>query len=171
MNEYCMSCHQDVYTSHTHSVHNFSSFNNPPYAFSVKQTRKFAHERDGNVQASRWCAGCHDPVPFLSGAFEDSRFDQPDYDVSKDPLGSASITCTVCHGISHVNTKPRGTLTTPFPRSRALPLYLQRQLLPEMGELSSSSRQSPRSTRPRCSSRCTSRRNSVQPATRFNLPP
>ncbi len=104
MNQYCMECHPDVYDGHIHSVHNFSSFNNPPYAFSVRETRRMAHERDGNVQAARWCAGCHDPVPFLSGAFEDPRFDDPAYDVAKDPLGSASISCTVCHGIAHVNS-------------------------------------------------------------------
>ena len=28
-----------------------------------------ALRRDGDVRAARWCAGCHDPVPFLSGAF------------------------------------------------------------------------------------------------------
>ena len=27
------------------------------------------------VKASRWCAGCHDPVPFFSGAFDDPKFD------------------------------------------------------------------------------------------------
>ena len=58
-----------------HSVHRFSSFNNPPYLFSVKETRRVVTERDGTVQASRFCAGCHDPVPFFSGAFDDPKFD------------------------------------------------------------------------------------------------
>ena len=51
-------------------------------------------QRDGNVHASRWCAGCHDPVPFFSGAFESARFDDPDYDIGKDPMAGAGITCT-----------------------------------------------------------------------------
>lgn len=104
MNEYCMTCHQDIYDNWYHSAHRFSSFSNPAYLFSVRETRRVAMERDGNVQASRWCAGCHDAVPFLSGAFEDPRFDDPDYDLSKDPTASAGITCTVCHGITHINS-------------------------------------------------------------------
>ena len=57
-----------------------------------------ALERDGNVKASRWCAGCHDPVPFFSGAFDD-----PNFDVVNHPTAHAGITCTVCHAITHVN--------------------------------------------------------------------
>ena len=36
---------------------------------------------DGNVQGSRFCAGCHDPVPFFSGAFDDPKFDDPSFDL------------------------------------------------------------------------------------------
>jgi hypothetical protein len=95
MDSYCQKCHADIYDDHFHSAHKFSSFNNPAYLFSVKETRKVAKERDGNVQASRWCAGCHDPVPFLSGAF-----DNPDYDVVNDPTAHAGVTCTVCHAMA-----------------------------------------------------------------------
>jgi tetratricopeptide (TPR) repeat protein len=98
MDTYCMKCHADVYDDHFHSSHKFSSFNNPAYLFSVRETRKVALERDGNVQASRWCAGCHDPVPFLSGAFDDPKFD----DV-KHPTAHAGITCTVCHAMTSLH--------------------------------------------------------------------
>jgi hypothetical protein len=101
--EYCLECHQDVHASWQNSAHRFSSFNNPPYEFSVKKTRQAMMERDGSVQGSRFCAGCHDPVPFFSGAFGDTRFDDPDYDLSQDSMAQAGITCTVCHSISHVN--------------------------------------------------------------------
>jgi tetratricopeptide (TPR) repeat protein len=104
MNEYCLKCHADIYENWYHSVHRFSSFTNPAYLFSVRETRRVSKERDGNVNASRWCAGCHDPVPFLSGAFEDPRFDDPDYDLSQDPMASAGITCTVCHAVTHLNS-------------------------------------------------------------------
>ena len=97
--EYCMKCHQDIYDDHQHSAHRFSSFNNPWYLASVMETRKFAESRDGNVQASRWCAGCHDPVPFFSG-----KFDDPNYDFKNDPTAHAAITCTVCHSITAVNS-------------------------------------------------------------------
>ena len=99
MDEYCMKCHADVYKDHLHSAHRFSSFNNPPYLFSVRQTREVGKERDGHVKASRWCAGCHDPVPFFSGAFDDPKFDD-----EKHPTAHAGITCTACHAITNVNS-------------------------------------------------------------------
>ena len=98
---YCVDCHADVHGRWTYSMHRFSSFNNPAYSFSVQQTRDKAYERSGDVQASRFCAGCHDPVVFFSGAFDD-----PDFDVDQ-PAAHAGITCTSCHAITHVNS-PRG---------------------------------------------------------------
>ncbi|MFP6674469.1 MAG: multiheme c-type cytochrome, partial [Pirellulaceae bacterium] len=97
--EYCLKCHQDAYDGWFHSAHHFSSFNNPAYLYSVRETRAKLYERDGNVQASRWCAGCHDPVPFLTGAF-----DKPDYDDVNDPTAHAGITCTVCHAMTNINS-------------------------------------------------------------------
>jgi tetratricopeptide (TPR) repeat protein len=97
--EYCRKCHADVHAGWSDSVHRFSSFNNPPYLASVTETRQIALTRDGNVQASRWCAGCHDPVPFFSGAFDDPKFD-----TVKHVTSQAGITCTVCHAITHVNS-------------------------------------------------------------------
>jgi hypothetical protein len=105
--EYCRECHADIYDQWSHSVHRLSSFNNPPYLFSVKETRRVVMQRDGTVQASRFCAGCHDPVPFFSGAFDDPKFDDPEFDLGADPSAQAGITCTVCHSITHVNS-PRG---------------------------------------------------------------
>lgn len=88
----------------SHSVHRFSSFNNPPYLFSVKETRRALMDREGNVHASRFCAGCHDPVPFFSGAFDDPKFDDPEFDLSSDSTAQAGVTCTVCHSIAHINS-------------------------------------------------------------------
>lgn len=99
MDDYCLKCHQDAYQGWFHSAHHFSSFNNPPYLASVSKTREVSLKRDGNVNASRWCAGCHDPVPFFSG-----KFDDPNFDLVKHPTGQAGITCTVCHAITHVNS-------------------------------------------------------------------
>ncbi|HUG70304.1 MAG TPA: multiheme c-type cytochrome [Pirellulaceae bacterium] len=97
--QYCQKCHADVHAGWSDSVHRFSSFNNPPYLASVMETREVALKRDGNVQASRWCAGCHDPVPFFSGAFDDPKFDTTNH-----PTSQSGITCTVCHAITHVNS-------------------------------------------------------------------
>lgn len=99
MDDYCLKCHEDSYKGWFHSAHHFSSFNNPPYLFSIKETRAVSLARDGNVKASRWCAGCHDVVPFFSGAFDD-----PNFDVEKHPTALAGITCTACHAITHVNS-------------------------------------------------------------------
>jgi hypothetical protein len=96
---YCKECHEDSHKLWEVSAHRFSSFNNPPYLFSVRETRRVALERDGDVQASRFCAGCHDPVPFFSG-----KFDDPDFDDVNDPTAHAGITCTVCHSITHLNS-------------------------------------------------------------------
>ncbi len=98
MDDYCLKCHKDAYDGWFHSAHHFSSFNNKAYLSSVRETRKVSMERDGSTQAARWCAGCHDPVPFFSGEFDD-----PKYDDVNNPTGQAGITCTTCHSITNVN--------------------------------------------------------------------
>lgn len=102
--QYCLDCHEDNHEQWNDSAHHFSSFNNPVYLASIKATRKVLMERDGNVQGARFCAGCHDPVPFFSGAFDDPKFDDPDYDLASDPSAQAGVTCTSCHAITHVNS-------------------------------------------------------------------
>ena len=97
--QYCKECHADSHQTWAVSAHRFASFNNPVYFFSVQETRQVALERDGSVQAARFCAGCHDPVVFFGG-----KFDDPDFDEVDDPTAQAGITCTVCHAISHLNS-------------------------------------------------------------------
>lgn len=99
MDKYCLECHQDAYEGWFHSSHHFSSFNNPAYLFAVRETRRVSLERDGDTRAARWCAGCHDPVPFFSGAFDD-----PAYDDVNTASSQAGITCTACHAIIHVDS-------------------------------------------------------------------
>nr|VFK16518.1 MAG: Cytochrome c554 and c-prime [Candidatus Kentron sp. LFY] len=102
MDEYCKACHADVHAQWAHSAHRFSSFNNPAYLFSVRETRAFSREITGSDQIARFCAGCHDPVPLFSGAFDD-----PDFDDRKHPTANVGITCTSCHAITRINS-PRG---------------------------------------------------------------
>jgi tetratricopeptide (TPR) repeat protein len=99
MDQYCKKCHEDIFNDHFHSAHKHSSFNNKPYLLSVRETRKVSLERDGNMKGARWCAGCHDVVPFFSG-----KFDDPKYDDVNDPTSQAGITCTACHAITHINS-------------------------------------------------------------------
>lgn len=111
MDQYCIKCHADVHAGWKDSAHHFSSFNNPAYLASVRETRHVSLRRDGNVKASRWCAGCHDPVPFFSGAFDD-----PEFDDVKHPTAQAGITCTSCHAITNINsTRGNGDYTIEEP--------------------------------------------------------
>ncbi|NND98229.1 MAG: hypothetical protein HKN47_12965 [Pirellulaceae bacterium] len=110
--DYCLSCHADIHDSWLHSAHKLSSFNNPAYRASVRETRRVATERAGTLQASRWCAGCHDPVPFFSG-----KFDDPQYDDVGDPTAHAGITCTTCHAIQSIDsTRGNADYTIDEPR-------------------------------------------------------
>ena len=96
--EACAECHPDIARTHEQSMHRFSSFNNPAYKFSVEETRKVVLQRDGTVQAARFCAACHDQVPLFSG-----QFDDPDYDTENNPTGQAGITCMTCHAMTRIN--------------------------------------------------------------------
>ena len=111
MDEYCAECHADAHAQWSHSAHRFASFNNPVYRFSVRNTRDVLAARDGDTSGVRFCAGCHDVVPLLSGALDD-----PDFDDVRDPTANAGITCTVCHAVTSVDS-PRGnadfTITEP----------------------------------------------------------
>jgi tetratricopeptide (TPR) repeat protein len=153
-NDYCLKCHQDIYGTWFHSAHHFSSFNNLPYRQSILDMRKaldaevklvaqkremkedtaeFKKYRAKRLQATRWCAGCHDPVPFFSGKFDDDNFFRDlevklPLDGSKwvdeserlQPTAHAGLTCVSCHGITHINSvKGNGDYTiqepTPYP--------------------------------------------------------
>ncbi len=98
----------------------------------MSETRQVALKRDGNVKASRWCAGCHDVVPFFSGAFDD-----PNFDIAIIRRRKAGITCTACHAITHVNsTRGNADYTIEEPMhypfaysSNALLQYVNNQLV------------------------------------------
>ena len=97
-NGQCLTCHEDVHESWSVSAHRFASFNNPAYAFSVNSTRERVLGRDGNLDASRFCASCHDPVLLFSGLFDDHTLD-----LESHPAGLAGITCVSCHAIESVD--------------------------------------------------------------------
>ena len=100
--ESCAECHADIARQSEGSMHRLSSFNNPAYRFRIDEARQVLLERDGDVQVAQLCAGCHDPVPLMSGSFSD-----PAYDPDQDPASQAGITCLACHAITQVNS-PRG---------------------------------------------------------------
>jgi tetratricopeptide (TPR) repeat protein len=94
----CAECHEDIARQHEYSMHRFSSFNNPAYTFSVREAREVMLQRDGTVQATRFCAACHDPAPLFSGRFDDAGFD-----TEQDSSARAGITCMTCHAITKLN--------------------------------------------------------------------
>lgn len=116
----CAECHADIAARHAGSMHRMSSFNNPAYRFSVEEARRVIAERDGNIEATRLCAACHDPVPLFSG-----RFDAPAYDPDRDPASQAGITCLTCHAITAVGTGGNGDYTLSLPPR--YPLELSKQ--------------------------------------------
>ena len=58
-------------------MHAASSFNNPLYAFSVRNTRQAMLDRFDDLGPSRFCAGCHDPAILMSGSWEEDRWTDP----------------------------------------------------------------------------------------------
>ncbi|MCB9631190.1 MAG: hypothetical protein H6721_03455 [Sandaracinus sp.] len=102
----CLDCHRDEAEQHAASAHARSSFDNPWYRATVDRLRE-----DVGFEASRHCAGCHDPVMLVAGAMDAPI--EPD-----DPRTRVGVTCSVCHGI--VETRSDGnasyTLSTaPIP--------------------------------------------------------
>nr|VFJ57033.1 MAG: Cytochrome c554 and c-prime [Candidatus Kentron sp. DK] len=100
--DYCQDCHADVHQQWRQSAHRWSSFGNPAYRFSARETREVSQRTVGEGRFTRFCAGCHDPVPLFSGALDD-----PDFDDTGHPTANAGITCTVCHAITRIDS-PRG---------------------------------------------------------------
>jgi tetratricopeptide (TPR) repeat protein len=96
--ETCAECHGDIAAQAAGSMHRLSSFNNPAYRFSIDEARVLMLERDGNLDATRFCAVCHDLVPLFDG-----RFTDPAFDTIGDPSAHAGITCAGCHAITRVN--------------------------------------------------------------------
>lgn len=97
--EDCATCHTDVASHWMHSAHAYASFDNPWYRASVDEFRKHRGEK-----ASRFCAGCHDPLLLLSGDID--REVNPNND-----LAYAGITCLVCHSVESTRPDGNGSFT------------------------------------------------------------
>ena len=102
----CQQCHADIYREWESSAHHFSSFNNQWY----RQAIVYMQDVDG-VQASKWCAGCHDAALFFPG-----NFNTPIKDRIHTPEAQAGIGCMVCHSIRNVrSTMGNGDYTIEYP--------------------------------------------------------
>ena len=163
---YCTECHADVHDGWAHSVHRFSSFNNPrlPVLACARPARSRC-ERDGNVQALALLRRLPRPGAVLQRRVRRPRLRRRATTRRPRP----GITCTVCHAITHVNSAARQRRLHDR-RAGALPVRLQRQRRCCAGSTGSWSRPSPSSTRRPSSSRCTRRPSSAAPATRCTCP-
>ena len=123
--DYCAECHSDIHEQWAYSAHRFASFNNPAYLFTVRNTREALLKRDGDVRGARFCAGCHDPVPLFSGAFDDPNFDDVHHVTSK-----PGITCFSCNGIESLGSKPGNSDHVPAASVHYLLTLSQCQFLP-----------------------------------------
>jgi hypothetical protein len=77
-------CHVDTQAQWERSAHRFAA--NPAYRETVRLM-----VRDVGIERARLCAGCHDPVPLLTGRIvpgADYPFDD-----------SEGVTCVVCHSM------------------------------------------------------------------------
>ncbi len=97
--EDCAGCHSDVASHWMHSAHAYASFDNPWYRASVDEFREHRGEK-----ASRFCAGCHDPLLLLSGDID--REVKPDNE-----LAYAGVTCMVCHSVESTRPDGNGSFT------------------------------------------------------------
>ncbi|HJL15315.1 MAG TPA: multiheme c-type cytochrome [Sandaracinaceae bacterium LLY-WYZ-13_1] len=105
--EVCGTCHEDVLTTWRSSAHARASFDNPWYRQAVESIRD-----ERGPEASRFCAGCHDPVLLVDGAMASEI--RPD-----DPRAHAGVTCLVCHGAREARPDGAGSYTL---STRAVPL-------------------------------------------------
>ena len=102
----CKRCHADIYNQWQSSAHHFSSFNNQWYRKSIE----YMQEVKG-VQASKWCAGCHDAAVLFPG-----NFNTPIAGRIFTPPAQAGMGCMVCHSIRKVkSTMGNGDFTLEYP--------------------------------------------------------
>lgn len=107
----CGECHKDVYEQWQSSMHHFSSFNNQFYRKSIEYMQETA-----GVEASKWCAGCHDHAMLFNGMFENPIRDQLDT-----PEAHAGLACVSCHSIVHVpDTMGNGGFIIQYPKLHGL---------------------------------------------------
>jgi len=102
----CAPCHADAVAQWRTSAHAFGSFNNPIYRVVIDRFRAEV----GN-EASRFCAGCHDPALLVDGAMATTV-------APEDPRSHVGISCRVCHNVASVKADGNGSYTltnTPIP--------------------------------------------------------
>jgi tetratricopeptide (TPR) repeat protein len=113
--DHCGSCHEEISMQWRTSAHSFASFNNPIYRASIDRFR----EKNG-VEASRFCAGCHDPALLVDGSM--------DAEIATDEARAhVGVGCLSCHGVESSTYDGNGSYVL---AAREIPI-------PEMTDLAS----------------------------------
>lgn len=92
--EACGRCHTDIYDQWKASMHHLSSFNNPFYRRAIEYMQPIA-----GIEATKWCAGCHDHAVLLNG-----MMDRPVNEIADTPEGQAGMGCLSCHAMTRVKS-------------------------------------------------------------------
>ncbi len=103
----CATCHEEVSIQWRQSAHAFSSFNNPIYRAAIERFRA----REGGMERSRFCAGCHDPALLVDDAMVGEI-------TADDPRAHVGVGCRSCHGVADSSSDGNGSYTlaaTPLP--------------------------------------------------------
>ena len=88
-------CHAQIYKEWVVGAHRWSASD------KLYQAVQAVMAKEEGAQATRYCAGCHDPVSLLTGYKDAQRgLNAPGYD--------EGITCLVCHGIEKVDIQGNG---------------------------------------------------------------
>ncbi|MFQ5723363.1 MAG: multiheme c-type cytochrome [Terriglobia bacterium] len=88
-------CHAEIYAEWAVGAHRWSASD------QLYQAVQTIMAREEGAHATRYCAGCHDPVSLLTGYKDAGRgLNAPGYD--------EGVTCLLCHGIREVDIQGNG---------------------------------------------------------------
>jgi tetratricopeptide (TPR) repeat protein len=87
-------CHSDVVRQWESSAHRLAGLDDPWFAAALARARA-----EAGPEAVRWCAGCHSPVPLVTGTM-----DRTPAAPAALPAAHAGVTCLTCHAVTARST-------------------------------------------------------------------
>ena len=120
MDEYCLKCHADIYKSHLHSAHKLSSFNNPAYLFSVRETaqgRRACGRRAGVPAAMTSCRSSAGSSTIPISTMSTTR---PPTRASPAPSAIRSRTSAADRATATTRSRSRSTIRSPQSQNAVL---------------------------------------------------
>jgi hypothetical protein len=117
------NCHTQIYDEWAVGAHRWSA--SDPFFQGVQKIMA----REEGAHATRYCAGCHDPISLLTGYKDSSRgLSAPGFD--------EGASCLTCHGIKKVDVQGNGNFVWQAPKryafenkTGAVPVFLSEFLI------------------------------------------